>query len=383
MNPLPLVLAEMRRNPLGCAAVVALIALTTACGVVVSAQERALRAASTHAADRFDLIVGAAGSPTQLVLTTVYLQPALLDLLPADTLRQLADEPGVKSLAPVALTDSYRGYAVVGTTAAFAGTPGLAEGRIFNHPDEAVAGADAQLRLGETFHPMHGTAAANVIENHEHASGLTIVGRLKRTGTPWDRAILVPIEALWAMHGGDANIGRAPAIVVTPRTVTDAYQLRTKYRAGGTVALFPAEALLPLYSLLGDVRSLLGAIAAAFEVLLIFAVLLVIVAVLAGRKNGIGVLRALGAPPAFVATTVWLEGALLIGLGIATGALLGAAFLQATSAYVSSRTGLAVGAALGAPEFALLAILFAGGSLLAVLPSLPLMWKPISGLLRS
>ena len=383
MNPLPLVVSEMRRNPLGCTAVVALIALTTACGVVVSAQERALRAASTHAAERFDLIVGAAGGPTQLVLTTVYLQPAQLDLLPADTLRRLADEPGVKSLAPVALADSYRGYAVVGTTATFAGAPGLAEGRMFNHPDEAVAGADAQLRLGETFHPIHGTAAENVIENHQHAYGLTVVGRLERSGTPWDHAILVPIEALWTMHGGDANSGRAPAIVVKPRTVADAYELRTKYRAGGTVALFPAEVLLPLYSLLGDVRAMLGGMAVAFEVLLIFAVLLVIVAVLAGRKHGIGVLRALGAPPAFVVSTVWLEGALLIGLGIATGTLLGVALLQGTSAYVSSRTGLSVGASLGAPEFGLLAALFVGGSLLAGLPSLPLLWKPIAGLLRS
>jgi putative ABC transport system permease protein len=383
VNPFPLVFAEMRRNPLGCAAIVALIALATAAGVVVSAQERALRTASTHAAERFDLIVGAAGSPTQLVLTTVYLQPAQLDLLPAETLRRLEDEPGVKTLAPVAVTDSYRGHSIVGTTAAFAGARGVFEGRMFAKPDEAVVGADAPLPLGETIHPAHGTAAENIIENHEHAAGLMVVGRLERTGTPWDRAILVPIEALWAMHGGDAQTGRAPAIVVTPRTVADAYRLRTKYRAADTVALFPAEVLLPLYSLLGDVRAMLGTMAAIFELLLMAAVLLVIVAVLAARRQGIGVLRALGAPPQFVAATVWLEGALLIGLGIATGALLGAGLLQAASAYASSRTGLAVVAVLGTPEWTLLAALFAGGSLLAALPSLPLLWKPVSGLLRS
>jgi len=98
VNPLPLVLAEMRRNPLGSTAIVVLIALATACGVVVSAQERALRAASTRAAERFDLIVGAAGSPTQLVLTTVYLQPAPLDLLPAETLRDLAQSLALEGL---------------------------------------------------------------------------------------------------------------------------------------------------------------------------------------------------------------------------------------------------------------------------------------------
>jgi putative ABC transport system permease protein len=383
VNPLPLVFAEMRRNPLGSAAIVVLIALATACGVVVSAQERALRAASTRAAERFDLIVGAAGSPTQLVLTTIYLQPAPLDLLPAGTLSELANEPGVKALAPVALTDTFRGYAIVGTTAAFAGAPGLAEGRMFAYADEAVLGADAALPLGETIRPAHGTPAENVLEAHEHEFRLTVVGRLARSGTPWDRAIIIPIEGVWAMHGAGAQEGRAPAIVVTPRTVTDAYRLRTKYRGAGTVALFPAEVLLPLYSLLGDVRAMLSAMSIAFEALLIVAVMLVIIAVLAGRRQSIGVLRALGAPPLFVVAAVWLEGAALIGCGVAAGAILGGLLVRIIGEYASLRTGLDVEAVLGAPEAALLVSLLAGGSLLAALPSLPLLRKPVAGLLRS
>jgi putative ABC transport system permease protein len=383
VNPLPLVVAEMRRNPLGCAAVVALIAVATAFGVVVSAQERALRAASTQAAARFDLIVGAAGSPTQLVLTTVYLQSAPLDLLPAGTLRKLADESGVAALAPVAVTDAYRGYVIVGTTAAFAGALGLLEGRMFAGDKEAVAGAEVALPLGETFRPAHGSPVENVLEAHEHAYGVTIVGRLQPSGTPWDRALVVPIETVWAMHAEDARDARVPAIVVTPRTVADAYRLRAKYRASGTIALFPAEALLPLYSLLGDVRAMMGAMAVAFEALLIVAVLLIIVAVLAGRRQSVGVLRALGAPPAFVVATVWLEGASLIGLGVAAGAPLGAILLQAISRYASLRTGLHIEASLGLPEVTLLGALFVGGSTLAALPSLPLLLRPVAGLLRT
>src|SRR5262245_16862653 len=106
MNPFPLVLAELRRNVSGGVAIVALIAIAVALGVAVTAQERALRQASARAADRFDLIVGAPGSPTQLVLTTVYLQPASLELLSAEVLPRLAREPGVAAVAPVAITDS-------------------------------------------------------------------------------------------------------------------------------------------------------------------------------------------------------------------------------------------------------------------------------------
>ena len=77
MNPFPLVVAELRRHRLGASAVVALIALAVALGVALGAQESALRRASARAADRFDLVVGAPGSPTQLVLTTVYLAGAV------------------------------------------------------------------------------------------------------------------------------------------------------------------------------------------------------------------------------------------------------------------------------------------------------------------
>jgi len=403
VNPLPLALAELKRNPLGCAAIVALIALTVAIGIAVTAQERALRQASARAADRFDLVVGAPGSPTQLVLTTVYLQPAALELVPAETLTKLAQEPGVAALAPVAVTDSYRGYTIVGTTSAFAAGNGIDSGRAFVRIDEAIVGSAVELPLGHTLRPAHGSPAENVLETHEHEFDITIVGRARATGTPWDRAIMLPIEGVWAMHGHaheheavgasatPASMGppwpegkseRVPSIVVKPRSVTEAYQLRAKYRGRDTVAVFPAEVLLPLYALLGDVRELVAGMAIAFQGLVIAAVLLVIVAMLAARRQSVGVLRALGAPPSFIFLTVWLQGAFLIATGVLAGAILGWALARGVSAWASAQTGLAIEAALGAPEVLLLLALLVGGSLLAALPSLAALQGSADRLLR-
>jgi putative ABC transport system permease protein len=402
MNPRPLVVAELRRNAMGCAAIVALIAIAVALGVAVTAQERALRQASTRAAERFDLIVGASGSSTQLVLTTVYLQAAPLNLLPAQTLSALSREPGAADLAPVAVTDSYRGHTIVGTTAAFVAERGVAEGRMFAREDEAVVGSAVTLALGETLRPTHGTPAENALEAHEHTRDVRIVGRLAPTGTPWDRAIVLPIEAIWAMHAelrspnappaanerrlgppwAEDRIEPVPAIVVRPRSVTDAYQLRAKYRGRDTVAVFPAEVLLPLYALLGEVHDLIAWMALAFQLLLIVAVLLVIIAVLASRRQTIGVLRALGAPPTFVFVTVWLQGALLMATGVAAGLLLGSAMSRALSAWVSTRTGLAVNATPGAPEVAFVLALLVVGSTLAALPSLAALRVSTDRLLR-
>jgi putative ABC transport system permease protein len=403
MNPLPLVLAEVRSNLAGCAAVVALIAVAVALGAAISAQERALRVASARAADRFDLVVGAAGNPTQLVLTTVYLQPAALDLIAGQTLLDLQQREAAAAVAPVAVTDSYRGFPVVGTTAAFAtqdGKLGPVEGRGFESAQEAVIGAAVDLPLGARFRPSHGTPAENVLETRDHAAAIAIVGRLARTGTPWDRAIVVPIETIWSMHAEEppgvdrgnasalgppwtaATAGPVPAVVVRPRSVTDAYQLRSAFRGHGTMALFPAEVLNPLYALLGDIRDLMRAMAVAFDALLMAAVLLLIAAVLAARRNSLGVLRALGAPPAFIFVAVWLHGALLVAAGGVLGTVLGAIAVQVLGAVAGSRLGFALDATIGAPEIRLVLALLAAGSLLAALPSLLTLRAPVARLLR-
>src|SRR5215472_6362030 len=95
------------------------VAVTVALGIVVTLAERGLRQGSARAADPFDLLVGARGSATQLVLTTVYLQPALLELMPGAALRDLATDSGVVYATPLIFGDSYKGFPVVGSTVDF------------------------------------------------------------------------------------------------------------------------------------------------------------------------------------------------------------------------------------------------------------------------
>lgn len=195
------ILADLRRLWLGGAVVVLLVALATALGVAVTLQERALRLGSARAADKFDVVIGAAGSETQLVLSSVFLQPAALPLVDGGVLARLAADPRVAWAAPVGFGDSFAGYPIVGTTTSLikSTTPGFAEGDMFALEGEAVLGAAVQLPLGATIKPMHGTAETG---GHTHTElAYKVVGKLQPTGTPWDRAILVPIQAVWHVHG--------------------------------------------------------------------------------------------------------------------------------------------------------------------------------------
>jgi putative ABC transport system permease protein len=195
------ILADLRRLWLGGAVVVLLVALAAALGVAVTLQERALRLGSARAADKFDVVIGAAGSETQLVLSSVFLQAAPLPLVDGQVLAKLAADPRVAWAAPVGFGDSFAGQPIVGTTTSLveSTTSGFTEGRIFALEGEAVLGAAVELPLGAEIKPMHGTAETG---GHTHAGpAYTVVGKLRPTGTPWDRAILVPIQAVWHVHG--------------------------------------------------------------------------------------------------------------------------------------------------------------------------------------
>lgn len=396
MNPLPMILADLRNLRWTAVVVAALVAAAVAAGIVLGAQERAFRRASARAADDFPLLVGAAGSPAQLVLTSIYLRLDALPLLDGETMRRLQGDARVATVAPIAFGDVVRGHPVIGTTAAFAGRHGRlvpTEGRMFAAEGEAVVGATAKIAVGETIAPSHGHAGAGahlgeVSEEekaHVHAeTRYRVVGRLAPTGGPWDRAVIVPVETVWETHGlgnghaaegpigppfDAATLPGVPALVVEPKSFAGAYQLRGELKAAGRLALFPAEVLVDFYAVLGDVQRALLVASAIDDALVFLAVTALLVTVTGLRRRRYAMLRALGAPRRFVLATVWGVAATLVGLGSLAGLGLGWAVARAVSAAIAAESGLAVPVALEGPDFAWAGAIFLVGSLFALVPA--------------
>jgi putative ABC transport system permease protein len=393
------ILADLRRMWPGALAVVLLVALATALGVGVVLQERAMRLGSARAADKFDLVVGAAGSETQLVLSSVFLQPSPLPLLPGAAFQKLAADPRVAWVAPIGFGDSYQGRQIVGTTTALVNnlSDGFAEGRLFAAEGEAVIGATAQLPLGTHIKPSHGTPEEG---GHAHtALAYTVVGRLKPTGTAWDKAVMVPIQAVWHIHGlGEEDHDHAeadhdeheaaldpaapldesftgdipgmPALLVKPRTIADAYKLRQAYRGEGTLAVFPAEVLTRLYATLGDARAVLVAVAAGAQALVAAALIFVTVIHIGQRRRQIGALRALGTPRLTVLALVWLELFALLALGIACGFAIGYAASLMVSTMIAAWSGFALPVEFMRQDWGLVGLLLGFAAALGICPAL-------------
>ncbi|NLS16245.1 ABC transporter permease [Rhizobium sp. P40RR-XXII] len=381
------ILADLRRFWSGALAVVVLIALSVALSVTVTLQERAVRLGSARAAEKFDLLVGAAGSETQLALSAVFLQPAPLPLMEGAVLSRLADDPRVALAAPVGFGDSAYGHPIVGTTSGFISSlsPSLSQGAMFSRLGEAVVGSDVALSIGAEIKPMHGTAETGG-ETHT-AIAYKVTGRMAPTGTAWDRAILVPIRAVWQLHGMhgeedhhdhdddaadahgaephehaagheeghehghvdadapldehfDAQTPGVPAVLVKPKTIADAYRLRQEYRTGTTLGVFPAEVLTRLYTTLGDARSLLLAIALGTQAIVIAAIVLVTIMHVGSRRRQIGALRALGTPIHSIVVLVWGELFILFAAGIALGIALGYIAALVISARLAASTAV-------------------------------------------
>jgi putative ABC transport system permease protein len=173
-----------------------------------------------------------------------------------------------------------------------------------------------------------------------------------------------------------------PAVVVKPRAVADAYALRGQYRQGGTMALFPAEVLVSLYRTVGDMRDAL-VLASALNNLLVFAaVLLLMVTLVSLRRRRYAVLRALGAPRAYVLLVTWIGASALLTVGCAAGLLTGWAASYGLSGLIAARTGLLLTVDPGWPEIALTLLLIGAGSVLAVIPALAAWRVPVCESLR-
>ena len=402
-NPFPVIRADLRRNPLLAWVTILLVALSVASGIAVISQERALRQGSARAADDFDVLVGAPGSGTQLVLSTVYLQQQAIPLLDGEVLLQASAAPGVSYAAPIAFGDNWQGHPIVGTIADFAvrgGTLVPAQGRVFQKRGEAVVGAAVPLAVGAVFSPAHG-AQRVPDEEAEHADTAhrkltyTVVGRLPARNNIWDSAILVPVEDVWSVHGlsgshagevaphigppwATSQLPGVPAIAIKPDSVAAAYQLRGQFRSKHSLALFPAEVLNDLYLTLGNIRDVMSVLVITTQLLVLAAVLMALLVGFLARRRQFAVLRAIGASRLYVFSVVWIEVLLLIVGGAVMGSLLGWFSSSALSYWMQSQVGFAMPVRLGATEALLVAALLLLGALVATLPAWLVFRRPIA-----
>ena len=328
MSVLRLALAYARRRPLSTLLVVIMLALGVATVALTLLIARELEARLTRDAAGIDLVVGAKGSPLQIVLAGVYhadVPPGNIPLAAIDTLRR---NPLVAQVIPLALGDSVRGFRIVGTepelVTHYGGT--LDKGDLWSLPLDAVLGSEVartlQLRVGDRFVGSHGLAEGG--GQHEDAR-YSVTGVLAPTGTVLDRLVVTSLASVWAVHehhhDEDAVARREVTLaLVKYRTPLAAASLpRAIDRETELVAASPAYETARLLTVFGAGVDLIR----AFAWLLVAASTLMLFVALAQtldeRRYDLAIMRALGASRVQVATVLLAESLALTTAGTVLG----------------------------------------------------------------
>ncbi len=159
----------------------------------------------------FDMVVGAKGSPLQLVLSSVLHIDVPTGNIKLKDIETLHNHPFVEKTVPVSYGDNYKGYRLLGTELEYLESynTALKEGRHFEQSFEVVAGNGAAsklgLALGDTFTGSHGLVDGG--EGHDDHP-YKVVGILEPTGSVVDQLLISNLESVWEAHDhGDSEHG--------------------------------------------------------------------------------------------------------------------------------------------------------------------------------
>ncbi len=285
-----------------------------------------------------DVVVGAKGSPMQLILCGVFHIDVPPGNIPLKALKALEKNPLIASVIPLSLGDNLRGFRIVGSShdylTHYAAT--LAQGRVWDAPMQVVVGSIAAkklgLQVGNSFVGSHGLGAGG----HLHGDNpYQVVGILQPSGTVLDRLIVTDTASVWKVHEDYSAVDAEDRkIMEDEREVTMALiHYKTPLAAMSfprmvntsteMQAASPAVEISRLLNMLGIGTDVLRAFAG---VLLLTAGLSVFIALWSAvreRRSDLALLRMLGAPPGKIAAllmgeALWL-GVMSAALGVAGG----------------------------------------------------------------
>jgi putative ABC transport system permease protein len=341
METIALAWRYIAARPLAAALNVLLLALGLASMTFLLLVQHQVQTAFERDLQGIDVVVGAKGSPLQLILAGVFHIDVPPGNIPLQAVKALAAHPQVKTLIPLSLGDSVGGYRIVGTTPDYISHYGakLATGALWQQPMQAVAGHDAAqalatlgLQPGKTFAGNHGMGATG----HAHGeTPYTLVGVLAPCGCVLDRLVLTATESVWQVHekatalDDDDRKALAEAREVTPALITYTSPMaavsfpRFVNTTTEMQAAAPALEITRLFRMMGVGTDVLRGFAAVLLLIATVSLLIALWNALRERQADWAMLRMLGASPARVASVlVWQALILTLTAGL-VGLLVG------------------------------------------------------------
>lgn len=358
MNALKISWKSIQFKPLSSALNILLIAFGTGILTILLLASTQIEDKLNNNSKDIDLVVGAKGSPLQLILSSIYYIDFPTGNIPLKEANELSKNPFVKRAVPLALGDNYNGVRIVGTDSNYISLYGLTTktGKFWSADLEATIGENVakeqNLKVGDKFNGAHGLTENKDVHKE---NTYTVTGILAHQGNVTDNLILTNIASVWKMHEekhehSDGEIHDQAKEEVAAMQSREITSLLIQYRSPMSVAMFPrmVNQMTSLQSASPAMEStrLFSLIGVGVDTLQYFAVLIMLIAAISvfvnlynslkERSYDLAIMRTLGASKIKLFMIIILEGLILTIVGTIVGLALGHFALQLIGHYQES-----------------------------------------------
>ncbi len=401
MSPLKISWKSIWSKPLSSALNIILIAFGTGILTILLLASKQIGDKLENNSKDIDLVVGAKGSPLQLILSSIYYIDFPTGNIPLKEAQELAKSPFVKKAVPLALGDNYNGVRIVGTDTNFVGIYKLKlkAGKFWQKDFETTIGASVaenqNLKIGDTFYGAHGLTGTNDVHK-THA--YRVSGILTTQGNVTDNLILTNISSVWKMHDPeeehhhDSKDHEKEVHEIQNKEITS---LLVQYRSPMSVVMFPRmvneSTNMQAASPAQESTRLFSLIGVGVDTLQWFALLIMFIAAISvfvnlynslkERSYDLAIMRTLGASRTKLFLIVIAEGIMLTLAGTMTGIALGHLALEFIGSNQESTQARLTGLILLSDEVYLFAAGLAIGIFAAIIPAVQAYRSNISKIL--
>ena len=285
----------------------------------------------------YELVIGAEGSESQLMLHTFYHIGAPTGNISYEMMTEIENCELAEVAYPMTRGDSYKGFPLIGVPTGYLSTrysEAVLSGKLYEKPGQVVIGAHVSekgsLKIGDHFHASHGAIEDDVHDELEYE----VVGILPTLGTPDDKGIFTTLDHAWIVHDDtghtpgkaakDIDEGDITTIVVKPKGIMELQALEQLFNGmDGIQATYSGKTISDLLSILDTGSAMITILSLVCVVIATISVLLSLMAVTAERKKDIGLLRLLGKSKGYIISTMLMEGVFITILGGVVGIVLG------------------------------------------------------------
>lgn len=274
-----------------------------------------------------DLVLGAKGSPLQLILANVYHIDAPTGNINQREAEKVLKHPYIDSGIPLAYGDNHEGYRIVGTEHSYVEHYGgtLANGALWQDPFEVTAGArvaeDLDLHIGDTFYSAHGLKDQTDIHTNKT---FTVVGILEPSGSVLDQLLLTPMESIWYVHLDDGETldpetREITAMLLKKRNPLAVLTIPNALRETNMQVALPAIEVNRMTQQFGLGTAALRAIALFIMALSFASIFISVLDNVRTRRHELALMRTMGGTPSTLYRLLLIEGGLLCASGTVLG----------------------------------------------------------------